>query len=122
MIENILLSLGLQLGDRKYFVECVSTNRQPFAQRGKQWKRCWLGCKCSILEDCSTRSRSLSERLDAFARNRVEDRASPFGACDFLYPCGEVFFLGRNYVCCSDLFQRGLFLRGSCGCNADCAF
>src|ERR1700730_14317843 len=119
MVENILLSFCLQLRDRKYFTECVSTNGQPFAQRGKQWKRCWLGRKCSILEDCSTKRRSLSEQLDTFARNRVEDHASPFGTRDFLYPCNEVFFFGCNHVCCSHLYQRGLFLGRSCGCNAD---
>jgi hypothetical protein len=51
VIENILLSLGPQLRDRKYFAECVSANGQPFAQCGKQGKRCWLERKRSVFED-----------------------------------------------------------------------
>src|ERR1700682_2673298 len=78
-IENILLSHWPQFRVRKHFTERVSTNGQTFARCSKQRKRCWLGRKCSVFEDCSTNSRCLREQLDIFARYGVEDHASPFG-------------------------------------------
>src|ERR1017187_1138795 len=122
LIENILLGLCPQLRNRKYFTERVSTNGKPFAQCGKQRKRCWPGRECSIFEDCSTKSRSLSEQLDSFARNGVENHARPLAASNFVYPFDEVFFLGCNHVRRSNLDQRGFFLGRSRGCNADRAF
>src|SRR5580704_8325501 len=104
MVENIALRLCLQLRDGKYFAKRISTDGEPFAQRGKQGKRCWLGGKCSVLEDCSTRSRSLSQQLDAFAPNGVKDYASTFAARNLLYSRDEVLFFGRNHVCCSDFY------------------
>src|ERR1700730_3233246 len=87
-IVNILLSLGPQLRNRKYFTEGVATNGQPVAQRGKQRKRCRLRRKGSVFEDCSANRGRLRQQPDTFACNGVEDHASPSVTRDFLYPCG----------------------------------
>src|SRR6202790_4976970 len=122
MIENILLSLCSQFQVGKHFTQCVSPNRETLAQRSKQGKRCWLGRKCAVFEDCSAKSRSPSQQLYTFAPNGVENHASPFVHRDFLHARDEVFFLSCNHVGRSNLDQRGLLLGCSRGCDADGAF